>query len=181
MDENKSLELHIPGKEYGQGYGISIEKVGCVLRNMARLQRQCRKSKRCGPLLGHNRHRGMQSRQPGVATLTVAFIHESCTNPLSGRNASSGCKPCWSAVTPIPRAGPPAGCCRWPSRAAGGGQALPAVRGRLDQPDAANAGLDAVRVLNEQQSISLRENTHSVIAAGTISSLRRAVVLRRRQ
>lgn len=25
MDENNSLELHIPGKDYGHGLGISIE------------------------------------------------------------------------------------------------------------------------------------------------------------
>ena len=34
MDENKSLELHTPGKDYGQSYGISIEQMDCVLRDI---------------------------------------------------------------------------------------------------------------------------------------------------
>jgi hypothetical protein len=34
MDENKSLELHTPGKDFGQSYGISIEKVDSVLQDI---------------------------------------------------------------------------------------------------------------------------------------------------
>jgi hypothetical protein len=52
MDENKSLELHTPGKDYGQRYGISIEKVECVLRDIGATRATMSKLKKTRALDG---------------------------------------------------------------------------------------------------------------------------------
>lgn len=52
MDENKSLELHTPGKDYGQSYGISIEKVDCVLQDIGATMATMSKMKKTRALDG---------------------------------------------------------------------------------------------------------------------------------